>query len=225
MALLEYLEISACALWAVAYIALIRRQHRDKSFLLPLCVLAANFSWEILHAGILLAQYPSLGRVLRIELGLELMWVGLDIILIWQTLRYATAQSPSLVGRYTLRRFGILFAACMVVHVLVDAFSNDWLGSYSGFTTDIFLFVMVGRIVASRRDNRGVCPSFFVLTFVADLILITSLEQDYGVAWFVMAFRCCRVLVFVYCMGMYARNRWIPERSPSPTTASVSSAV
>ncbi|UCC32400.1 MAG: hypothetical protein JSU86_08985 [Phycisphaerales bacterium] len=201
-------------LWAAAYVVLISRQHRDKSFLLPLVVLATNFSWEALHAATLLARPSSLALTDRFAFAIDLVWIGLDIILIYQTLRFATAQSPSLAGRYTVPRFGLLVVAGAGVHVLVDAIAGDWTGYYSGFTADLFMFAMVGRLIAGRRDNRCVSLWFLGLSFAADMMIGMAFGMWEGFVWFPAAFLCSRILLFVYCVSMFARNRRIPERRP-----------
>ncbi len=214
MTLLEYVEASGCVLWAAAYVVLIRRQHRDRSFLVPLVVLAANFSWEVLHAGTLLARPSPLALTDRFAFVIDLVWIGLDIILIHQTLRFATAQSPSLAGRYTVSRFGLLVVASAGIHVLVDAIARDWTGYYSGFMADVFMFAMVGRLIAGRRDNRCVSLWFLGLSFAADMMIGVAFGMWEAFVWFPAAFLCCRILLFVYCVSMFARNRRISECRP-----------
>lgn len=212
---LEYMEALGCVLWAAAYAVLIRRQHRDRSFLLPLVVLAFNLSWEVLHAATLLARPSPLAPTDRFALVIDLVWIGLDIVLVWQTLRFATAQSPSLAGRYTVPRFGLLVVAGAGVHALVDAIAGDWTGYYSGFVADLFMFAMVGRLIAGRRDNRCVSLWFLGLSFVADMLIGLCFGIWEGFMWFAAAFLCCRTLLFVYCVSMFARNRRTPERRPA----------
>lgn len=212
---LEYVEASGCLLWAAAYVVLIRRQHRDWSFLLPLVVPAANFSWEVLHAATLFARFSSLARADRIAFAIDLVCIGLDIVLVWQTLRYATAQSPSLAGRYTGPRFGLLVLAGAGVHALVDRTAGDWTGYYSGFVADLFMFAMVGRLIAGRRDNHCVSVWFLGLSFAADMMIGLPFGVWEGFVWFPGVFLCCRILLFVYCVSMFARNRQMPERRPT----------
>ena len=208
-----------------AYVVLICRQHRDRSFLLPLIVLAANFSWEVLHAATLLARSSPLAPTDLLAFAIDLVWIGLDVVLIWQTLLYGTGQSPSVAVRYTIPRFGLLVAVCAGGHAVVDAISGDWTGYYSGFIADLFMFAMVGRLIAGRRNNHCVSVWFLALSFAADMIIGLAFGMWEGFVWFPAAFLCCRALLFVYCMGMYARNRWVPERSPNPTSGCVSSRV
>ncbi len=221
MTLLEYVEALGCVLWAAAYAVLIRRQHRDRSFLLPLVVLAADFSWEVLHAVTLLARPAPLALTDRFALVIDLVWIGLDIVLVWQTLSFATAQSASLAGRYTVPRFGLLVVAGAGVHALVDAIAGDWTGYYSGFVADLFMFAMVGRVIAGRRDNRCVSLWFLGLSFGADMMIGLCFGMWEGFVWFAAAFLCCRMLLFVYCVGMFARNRWVPRHSPTPSGSRV----
>lgn len=212
---LEYVEASGCVFWAAAYAVLIRRQCRDRSFLLPLVVLATNFSWEILHAVPLLARPSPLGPTDRFALAIDLVWIFLDMILIQQTLRYATAQFPSLAERYTVPRFAFLVLASAAVHASVDAVAGDWTGYYSGFIADLFMFVMVGRLIAGRRDNRCVSVGFLGLSFVGDMMIGLAFGVWEGFFGFAAAFLCCRILLFVYCVRMFVRNRRRCEFSPA----------
>ena len=217
MTYLEYLEASGCALWAAAYVVLIARQHRDRGFLLPLVVLATNLSWEVLHAGTLLATSPLLATTDRFALGIDTVWIGLDLVLIRQTLRYARIQCPSLARGYTVPRLGLLVVGSAGVHVVVDMIARDWTGYYSGFMADLFMFAMVGRLIARRRHNRGVSASFLGLSFAADMMIGLAFGMWEGFVWFAAAFLCCRILLFFYCVSMFARNRWLAERSPTPS--------
>ena len=221
MTLLEYVEAWGCGLWAVAYVVLIHRQHRERTFLLPLVVLATNFSWEVLHAGTLLGRASPLALTDRFALAIDLVWIGLDIVLIRQTLRYGRAESPAMAARYTVGRFAILAVASAGAHLVVDALAGDWTGYYSGFMADLFMFAMVGRLIASRRDNRGVSPWFLGLTFAADMTIGITFGAWEGFIWFAGVFLGCRTLLFAYCVSMFARNRRMPRHSPAPSNGGV----
>ena len=62
--------------WSLAYILIIRRNYLDKTCGMPLLALAANVSWEFLHATF----NPLTGQALVTDA----IWRLLDFATIWQ---------------------------------------------------------------------------------------------------------------------------------------------
>lgn len=66
--------------WTVAYVLILRRAFRDKSFGIPIAALCANVSWETLASTVL--GFPTGPRI-----G-NMIWLGLDLVILYTCLRF-----------------------------------------------------------------------------------------------------------------------------------------
>lgn len=78
---------AACGLlWTISYILLIRRAALDKAYAMPLAPLCVNLGWEFIF-GFVHPDSPPMNIV-------NIVWFGLDVIIVSQYLRYARAEFP-----------------------------------------------------------------------------------------------------------------------------------
>lgn len=77
--------------WAIAYIMIIVRCFRQRTYGLPLVAIAMNFTWEIQYS---LVQPPRCdnGTVDVVKVGMILAWAVLDAFIVWQLFRYGRSQ-------------------------------------------------------------------------------------------------------------------------------------
>lgn len=82
-----------CLLWIAAYVAFVRKGFRDRAPALPTVAICLNFGWE--------AMYPFLPNFNIWWPLLNLGWLALDVVLVYQLLRFGPAmQRHPLLKRY-----------------------------------------------------------------------------------------------------------------------------
>jgi len=70
--------------WSLAYILIIRRGFRDRSFGIPIVALCANVSWEILASFFLgYPRGPMIGNMI---------WLGFDIVILYTCLKFGAGE-------------------------------------------------------------------------------------------------------------------------------------
>jgi len=204
MTLMEWVEAGGCLLWTVAYLLVIRRQHLDRHYGLPLAALALNLTWEIWHGAVLARTWSGLDPASRLVLFIDATWIVLDVVLIAQALRYARERGTR---RYRLSVFLPLCAPALLFHVAVDRLFREPTGYYSGFLADLILFFLLAAMIARRASNRGFSLAFLLLTLVADLMMIGAFVAFYGFGAFPALFLVLRVAAGALCLSFFARNR------------------
>src|SRR4029453_9816635 len=75
-----FMQFMAVGLWYVAYVLIIYRGFKDRSYGMPVTALCANVAWEGLGSFVL-----PVGPVAR---GTNIMWFVTDLVILYTCLRY-----------------------------------------------------------------------------------------------------------------------------------------
>ena len=141
---------AGCVCWVVAYVFILVRCFRDKTYGLPLVAICLNFAWELLASFV----YPN-------PVGLwhffDRAWLVVDVLLAYQLWRWGRAEQ-SLAP--LARNFHLVVLATFALGVWGQyafvASYPDRLGLVSAFGVNLIMSILFIFFYFARRDSgRG----------------------------------------------------------------------
>jgi hypothetical protein len=143
----DALMLGSGALWTFTYVLMIRRGFLDKTYGMPLVALCTNVSWEFIFSFL----YPH-GPVQR---PVNIVWFSLDLVILFQLLRYGPREFEDLSKRVFYAMFGLALVTsfCSVVSVTYEF--DDWDGAYSAFGQNLLMSVLFLIMLRARGSPRG----------------------------------------------------------------------
>jgi hypothetical protein len=188
--------------WSLAYIFIIIRGFKDKTYGMPLFVMCINISWEFIFSFILPSTRP--------QIYINYVWLILDAFIVMQFLRFGKSEFPTLSNKqfYTVFLFALATGFGLTLSITYEF--NDREGVYAAFG-DCLLMSILFIVMLFRRDNlrgqsiyiaifkmlgtactsvafylyepitRGsvLLPFLFISIFVYDLIYVGLIYQKY----------------------------------------------
>jgi hypothetical protein len=141
------LLLSSGVLWTLTYALMIRQGFRDGVTPLPLVALCANLAWELTFALILPDSTP--------QRYVNMVWLGLDLVLLVQLLRFGPAELPALERRGFYALVAITFATCLGVIILLTRELGDAHGTYSAFGQNLLMSALFVGLLLRRGSAKG----------------------------------------------------------------------
>ncbi len=141
--------------WSLAYILIIIRGFKDKTYGIPLFVLCVNISWEFIFSFILPSTKP--------QIYINYIWLMLDVIIMMQFLKFGKLEFPTLSNKqfYTVFLFALATGFGLTLSITYEF--NDREGVYAAFG-DCLLMSILFIVMLFRRDNlRG--QSIYIAIF------------------------------------------------------------
>jgi len=142
-----------CAFWFGAYIAIIYRSHKDKSYGMPMLCLCLNFSWE-LHASFVWDVPIPLWRAFYRG------WLLFDVVIMYQLIQHGKREMrvpelkqyfyPLLCGTFAFSLWGL--------YAFQSTF-NDPMGFGSAFLINLVMSIMFIFFYFEKRDLNGISSS------------------------------------------------------------------
>jgi hypothetical protein len=134
-------------LWTLAYLLIIRRGFRDRTYGMPLAALCANLSWEFVFSFVYPHDLP--------QRAVNVVWLSFDLVILFQMFRYGPREFPDLPKRlfYTMSVLTLATAFCAVL--LITAEFDDFDGAYTAFGQNLMMSVLFVSMLYSRRSLRG----------------------------------------------------------------------
>lgn len=132
--------------WLLAYILIIYRGFRDRTFGMPVTALCGNISWEFIFSFV--QPFPPTLRAISI------LWFTFDLIILYQVLRWGPDDFPHLQKRFFYAAFGVGLVISFVT-VLFMIRELPYRASYSAFAINITMSVLFVAMLVRRRSLRG----------------------------------------------------------------------
>jgi hypothetical protein len=149
---------TACVVcWLVAYIGIIHRGFKDRTFGMPIAALAANISWEAIYGFL----FQPFGDYLH---NLSIAWFFLDIPIAVQCWIWG---AKDFTAPWTRRHFKLIYASAIAI-----AFPLVWMGfyelrdpagEYTGFGINCMMSILFVAMLARRDSVSG--QSMYVAIF------------------------------------------------------------
>lgn len=142
-------------LWLVAYILIIRKAFKDRTYGVPLVAICLNFTWEFWFAVV----EPPASRIAH---ATHFLWLVLDIVIVWQLLRWGRKeQTIPEIRKHFFPVIGITMIAALMGQVLLDrqlahnTIFPDVEGSGIAWVLNFIMSVLFIFFYFARRDLRG----------------------------------------------------------------------
>lgn len=133
--------------WSIAYLSIISRGFREKTFGMPVLALCVCVGWEFL--GVTFRRVPE-------AFYPTLVWLGLDLVMFSQALRYGRDDfEHPLVKKYF---YPVVFLTLAYATALIYAFEikfNDHFRYYSGYNNNVLISTLYIAMLLRRDSSRG----------------------------------------------------------------------
>ncbi len=130
--------------WSLAYILIIIRGFKDKTYGMPLFALCTNISWEFIFSFIIPNTKP--------QLYINYIWLILDVFIMVQFLKFGRHEFPTLSKKQFYTVFLLALATGFGLTLSVTHEFRDWEGAYSAFGSNLFMSILFIAMLF-RRDN------------------------------------------------------------------------
>ena len=142
--------------WILAYLIIISKGFKDRSYGMPLIALCANISWEFIFSFVLPSSPP--------QLFINYLWFGLDVIIVFQFFKYHKNEFSALSSGKIYAAFGMLTITAFSVILSGAVFLGDLKGVYAAFGQNLLMSVLFIAMFFKRGNTlRG--QSIFIAAF------------------------------------------------------------
>ncbi|MFF6958542.1 hypothetical protein [Streptomyces sp. NPDC008317] len=141
------LVVAAGIGWTATYVQIIQHGVRDRVYGMPLAALCANISWEFIFAFV--HPYPHLLRPVTV------VWFCVDLILVYQALKFGPAQFPSLKRGIFYAMFALTMASTYLSVLLLSSELGDRWGAYAAFGQNLAMSVLFLTMLHHRGTLAG----------------------------------------------------------------------
>lgn len=213
------LEVVQGIAWSYTYAALIRRGAVDKYLGMPLIAMVLNLAWEFTYAFVL--PTPPAQKAVNV------VWVALDVIILYQALKYGRKDYPWVPARIFPWVVAALLGYATVFHILLGREFADYYGIYGAQGINVYMSGAYIGLLRSRGSSAGQSMHVAVAkcagTFSVTLMFFAMFPQRWLLLFFGLT---VFVLDLGYCTLLYRRikaegaNPWTGSgRRPAGTTA------
>ncbi len=147
--------------WSLAYVLIIFRGFKDKTYGMPLFVLCTNISWEFIFSFILPNPKP--------QIYINYSWLILDVFIMLQFLKFGKCEFPSLSNKQFYTVFLLALATGFGLTLSVTYEFKDFEGAYSAFGSNLFMSILFIVMLFTRNNLRGqsICIGLFKMSGTA----------------------------------------------------------
>ena len=138
------------AFWLILYVLAIIGGLRQRTYLIPLAAIAANFAWE------LIAAVYRIAPVRLWHIG-DVLWLCLDAAIVWTLLRYGREQQriPEIRrGFYVVAAVTFVFA--LIAQLALEQALNDAYGFLDAYVISVMMSVLFYFLYFERRSADNI---------------------------------------------------------------------
>ena len=185
------LMVSSGVLWTLTYVLIIRQSFRDHTYGMPLAALCANLTWELIFSVVYLS-------VSRLQAGINIVWLLLDLVILVQVLRYGPREQRDVPPWAFFVGLTLGLATAFAAVLLITVEFHDWTGAYAAFSQNLMMSILFVAMLFRRNSLRGqglgIAVSKLLGTACATLAFV----------WYVPAFQGSVLLLFLgIATGVY----------------------
>lgn len=142
--------------WILAYLFIIPKGFKDRTYGMPLIALCANISWEFIFSFVLPSSPP--------QLFINYLWFGLDAVIVLQFFKYHKNEFSGLSSRKTYTAFSLLTITAFSAILYGAVFLGDLKGVYAAFSQNLLMSILFVVMYFKRGVGlRG--QSIFIAVF------------------------------------------------------------
>ncbi len=194
-------KITGGVFWSLAYLLIIRRGFKDRTFGMPLAALCANISWEFIFSFVHPHQAP--------QWYVDIAWFLLDTIILFQAFRYGPRAFDALLPKglfYVVFLLSLLLGFLLVLGISIEF--NNWTGTYSAFGQDLMMSILFIVMLRRRNDLSGQSLYIAIFKMIGSLVAsiyvyITVSSSLLMVTLYISIF----VINLLYIILLYAKHK------------------
>lgn len=138
---------AGCVLWMVAYAFIIWQAHKDKAYGMPMLALCLNITWEAV-------AFFYCERKVMLWAVIEGIWLTIDLVILWQFLRYGKNEAlPNGLRKIFYPLTIITLAACFIFHYTWLKFWDDKLLFVNAFLINLVMSVLFIQLWWKRHPS------------------------------------------------------------------------
>ncbi|MGN6622759.1 MAG: hypothetical protein ACTHKK_01280 [Candidatus Nitrosocosmicus sp.] len=141
--------------WIIAYIFIISKGFKDKTYGMPLIALCANISWEFIFSFILPPKPP--------QLFINYLWFGFDTIIVAQFLKYGKNEFLQWSSSKLYSLFVFLIVSEFSIVLFGTITIGEFQGVYSAFGMNLVMSMLFIIMLFKRNSLRG--QSIYIAVF------------------------------------------------------------
>ena len=139
--------------WSIAYLAMIHRGFREKTYCMPAFALFFNISWEFIFAFVMPLLHPIDSTL---ELLINIIWVSFDALIFCTYLLYGRKYFPKNIDQKWFLPWSILGLAVSFLFVLLISLDiSDYIGMYAAFISNLIMSVLFIDMLVKRGNPEG----------------------------------------------------------------------
>lgn len=140
--------IGCFVFWIATYLLIIKRGFQDRTYGMPVVASAGNMAWEFTLSFILPVEPPLVYTYY--------LWVALDLVIIFQVLRFGPAALKDMLSRqwFYLAYLATLVTALGAVWTITVEFQNET-GCYAAFIQNLMMSCLFIAMCLKRPDLSG----------------------------------------------------------------------
>lgn len=170
-----------------------------------MAALCANISWEFIFSFITPHEAP--------QIYVNYVWFSLDIIIVWQFLKYGKNEFPQVAKWqfYPMFALGLAVAVSMILAVNNQMQDSD--GAYAAFGQNLMMSVLFVTMLINRKGVTG--QSFYIALFKMIGTILPSLAfylyKPIAQDSILLQFLFVTIFVFdlIYTVGIYRKIKVI----------------
>ncbi len=142
--------------WILTYVMIIYRGFIDKRCGMPFAALCGNVTWEYIYS-ILFPHAPPANYIIY-------LWLGLDIIILYQFILYSRDDLPKpLADQWFLPTIVSAFLIAFSLHYFIAIEFANRDGGYSAYGLNLLMSILFVFMLLRRDDLRG--QSMYIAVF------------------------------------------------------------
>jgi hypothetical protein len=149
--------------WSIVYIDLIRRGFKDRTYGMPLFVLALNIAWEFVFAFVT-------GFRISVQKIVNVVWFVLDAVIVYTYFKFGRKDFPKEYQKYfipwSVAAFVLGFA---VIYAMAIELGEDWAARYSAFAQNLLMSVLFILMLVRRNNVDGQSMTIAIFKWIGTL--------------------------------------------------------
>ncbi|AYY13362.1 hypothetical protein EF847_12330 [Actinobacteria bacterium YIM 96077] len=187
--------------WTVAYLGIIHRGFRDKTYGMPLTALALNITWEFIFAFLVPGRFG-------LQVAINVVWFCFDVVILYTYFAFGRKEFPASVHQRWFIPWGVLLVAISFVtqYSAAREFPDLPMDTYTAFVVNVIMSVAFITMLARRGSRAGQSLVIATSKWLGSAAVTVLVFLDLGSSLLLTLGVCVFVLDVIYIV-MLARTR------------------
>lgn len=199
--------------WSIAYLAMIYKGFREKTYCMPAFAIFFNISWEFIFSFVIPFLHPIDSAL---ELVINIIWFLSDSLIFYTYLLYGRKYFPNGIDKKWFLPWSLLGLAVSFLFVLLISLDLlDYYGMYAAFISNLLMSVLFIDMLVRRGSPEGqsmviavakcigtMAPTVYFYIFFANVFILYL-----GVS--------CAVFDLIYIVMLYNSIKASRKHEPS----------